>query len=696
MTLRALLIFAVVALVGACGTTARAAQVPRSAAVELAIAQFVDFEVNSPDAPGLHDTNEAAPGPEFAAEFERTLGADGSWPDIDYASKARSSWPPALHWARLKAMAVAARRPATPPAERERLLASVHRAFAHWIARDYTCTNWWYNEIGIPKLVGPVTLLLGPDATPEEMRYATAVSLARFPIARTGQNKIWLAGNALMRGLLLGDETRLREASDAIWSEIAVSTAEGVQPDFSFHQHGAQQQFGNYGMAFAVNLGVWARVLRGTPWRMPAEQLAVFRGYLLEGQNWVSWRGAMDISSCGRQFMPGSPRAKAAVIARVMRQAALFDPAHAAGYAAFATRNEPGAANDLVGLKHFWRSDYVVQRRPEFMATLKLSSNRVIGAELVNFENLSGFHLGDGALYLHRRGDEYEEIFPLWNWSRLPGVTCAQTPPQNYQYSQVPRDFVGALTDGRGGVAAMDFARDGVSARKAWFFLGDTIWNLGAAVAGANEAGLATTINQSRARGPVRIERGAAVEEIATAGGCELAAGAIVEHDGWRYRLLEGATARVEVADVTGHWRRVFTNPATPPEPVTGRLFTLWIDHGPRPAGDRYAYTSTLAGAAERGRLLVNSPAVQAVADDDGAVAVVFWEAGAWRLPDGRELSVDAPCLVWLRDRELRVADPTQKLARLALRLAGAAREVALPAGPMAGTSVVIDFTPGA
>jgi len=39
-----------------------------------------------------------------------------------------------------------------------------------------------------------------------------------------------------------------------------------------------------------------------------------------------------------------------------------------------------------------------------FAATLKMSSTRVIGAELVNSENLSGYHTADGALYLYREG----------------------------------------------------------------------------------------------------------------------------------------------------------------------------------------------------------------------------------------------------------------------------------------------------
>jgi len=663
----------------------------RSPAVARAVAQFVELQADSPDAPGLRDTNENLPGPEYAAAFARDLRADGTWADIDYASKARSGWPPSLHWARMKAMAASAARAGVSTDERQRLHDAIHRAFAHWIAHDYQCPNWWYNEIGIPKLVGPVVLLLGDAARPEEVRYATEVSLARYPIRMTGQNRIWLAGNALFRGLILGDERKVTQAAEVIWSEIQLSVDEGVQPDFSFHQHGAQQQFGNYGMAFAVNMALWARVLRGTPWQIPEEKLAVLRGYLLEGQAWISWRGAMDISACGRQFMPGSPRDKTATIARVMRQAELFDPARTRDYESFWRSQAPGAANSLIGLKHFWRSDYFVLRRDTFMATLKLSSNRVIGAELVNSENLSGFHLGDGALYLYRTGDEYEEIFPLWNWSRLPGVTCAQTPPPSYKYSQVPRDFVGGISDGVDGVAVLDFARDGVGAKKAWFFSGSTALCLGADIRGASPAGIATTLNQTRARGPIKVHAGSASDSFAL--GTRRGDGvATIEHDGWTYELLSPASWRLEAESVSGHWRKVYTNPTTPPEEVHGELFTLWLDHGAAPEGQSYAYAIYPEAAQARGEILANTPFVQAVALAPGKVAVVFWSAGELALSEGTTLSVSAPCVVLLEGRTARIADPTQKLAGLQVQLAGVTRDVELPSGGRAGTPAQVTW----
>ena len=687
------LVFALLAVAfgGLFPTASQAA--PTSPDATRAVAQFREFFADSPDAPEMRDTNEHTPSPALALRFAAQLGADGRWPDLDYASKARSSWPPAQHWERLKAMATIHARTGTSAADRTTLLAAIHRAFAHWIAHDYQCPNWWYNEIGIPKLVGPTLLLLGDAATPDELRYGTDVSLARYPTARTGQNKIWLAGNALMRGLLLRDDAQITAAIDAIWSEIEITTAEGLQPDFSFHQHGAQQQFGNYGMAYAVNMGLWARIFRGTRWQLPPAKLAALRGYLLDGQAWISWRGAMDISACGRQFMPNSPRDKTRTIARVMRQAVLFDPAHTADYEAFVARNEGDAPNALTGFRHFWRSDYAVFRRPEFMATLKLSSHRVVGAELVNSENLSGFHLADGVLYLYRRGDEYADIFPLWDWSRLPGLTAVQTPPPTYKESRVPADFVGGLSDGAEGLAALDLQRDGVSARKAWFFSGDSVVALGAGVRGTAAAPIATTVNQAHLRGAVRVVTATGTEEIST-GSRTLPSAIVVEHDGWRYTLAGDAPVRLEAGPVTGNWKKVYTNPSTPRADVTAPLFTLGFDHGVRPTGGHYAYTAALAAspAATEPRVLANSESVQAVAFAGGAVAVVFWRPGPFALPDGSRLAASAPCLVLVNGALARVVDPTQRLHSLTLTRNGVVRSVTLPQGDAAGTPVTVDW----
>ncbi len=660
--------------------------------------QFHEFFLGSDALPEgnltLKDTNEAPPDADRAVAYARDLRPDGSWADLDYASNARSGWPPSLHYTRMLAMVAAANRHRDPARERSDLLAAVHRAFAFWIARDFQCPNWWYNQIGTPKILATVALLLDDALAPAERDYVTRTLRPRTKIGMTGQNKVWLAGNTLMIGLLANDEALVAAAADTIWSEVTVSENEGIQADFSFHQHGPQQQFGNYGLALAVEVCRWGSVLRGTPWAMPPNPLAAYRGFLLNGEAWVNWRGRMDISACGRQFMPHSQAIKSATIAQVMRNIALFHPAQAAVYASFEARNQPGAVNDLSGDRYFWRSDYLVHRTTDFAATLKMCSRRVVGAESLNNENLLGYHLADGALYLYRAGDEYDEIFPVWDWRKLPGVTCGQEkrPLPAFREYRIDRDFVGGVTDGVRGCAALDYSRDGVVAKKAWFFGVDGVVCLGAAIASETNASVGTTLNQCLLRGAVAVKRTGHEPATASAGESALTEVEWVEHDNWRYVFLEPTAVHLRLGPQTGNWRRVFNNPSTPTADVTRDVFTLWLDHGSKPGGDRYAYAIVQAGAGAAPRISLNSELAQVVQVDARTVAAVFWRSSRIELAPHFGVAVDQPCvlLVDLPTKRAFVADPTQKLRRLTLIVNGVTREVALPGGGDAGRSVEV------
>lgn len=213
-----------------------------------------------------------------------SLGEDGAWGDIDYHSTQRATWPTGNHLSRVLQMAVAWSATGKPA----ELATAIHRALGYWLAHDYQCPNWWYNQIGGPQAMFTTALLLGDELRPEERTYFIQTVLPRAKIGMTWQNKVWLAGNTLMGGLLQRDDTLVKTAAEVIFAEMAVATKEGIQPDFSFHQHGAQQQLGNYGLAFAGEMTKWGDILRGSPWAMPSVKLEILRKYLLDGESWIS------------------------------------------------------------------------------------------------------------------------------------------------------------------------------------------------------------------------------------------------------------------------------------------------------------------------------------------------------------------------------------------------------------------------
>ena len=114
---------------------------------------------------------------------------------------------------------------------------SIHRALHYWFSAKLQCRNWWYNQIGIPKILGAAFILLENQLTREEKLSAIGVMQAsRFGM--TGQNKVWLAGNVLICALLKNDEQQVKSARDTIASEIVLGREEGIKNDWSYHQHG--------------------------------------------------------------------------------------------------------------------------------------------------------------------------------------------------------------------------------------------------------------------------------------------------------------------------------------------------------------------------------------------------------------------------------------------------------------------------
>ncbi len=224
-----------------------------------------------------------------------------SWSDIDYLSPARSAWVGREHIKRILKIARCYRSKHSKFYNDADVLVSLTRAIEYWCDGGFECTNWWYNAIGVPKEFAPVLLLLEGDISDELMSRSIKI-LDPAEREMTGQNKVWLNGVTFIKGLLLGDTSILERTSEAIKSELKISDEEGIQYDYSFHQHGAMQQFGNYGLAFASSQSYWMRVFSGTSYDFTPEQKEIMRLYMTQGINATVWLGFMDVSSCGRQL----------------------------------------------------------------------------------------------------------------------------------------------------------------------------------------------------------------------------------------------------------------------------------------------------------------------------------------------------------------------------------------------------------
>ena len=456
----------------------------------------------------------------------------------------------------------------------------------------------------------------------------------------------------------------------------------GIRADGCYHQHGPQIQFGNYGGEFLANIAYWSNILKETHWELSPEQWRIMRHLTFNGFQWVLWRGRMDLLACGRQLGENAAGSKGRRALTAFRQLRDADPGDSAPYDAVLARNRTGQ-NTLVGNRHFWNSDYMVHRRPQWYASVRMNSVRVRPIEDdTNGDNALGRYFSDGSCLILRSGNEYENITPCWDWTRLPGTTLPASPiitlnTQRRWTLSPTRDsrllgetkFVGGVTDGERGAAVYTQDLDGVRARKAWFFDRDAIYCLGSGITSSSPYEVATTVNSSLRNGEIQQGDG------------------WFRHDGIGYR---GENLKLTAGPRTGDWRYV-EGGLTRPVPETKELFTLTVEHGVKPRNASYIYTILPGATPEEtagtppGRVLRNTPECQAVEFADGVRAAIFYEPG--RLDD---FETDTPGAFLIGKGTVHAADPTGRHSSFTLKLNGVSRKVPLPAGEFAGQSVKI------
>ena len=654
------------------------------------------------------------------------LGAqrgDGSWPDIDYANRNRANWQPAGHMGKLLILARALVSTEAFGAEHGALAAAVGRGLDFWFEKDFICPNWWYNDIGVPRQLYRVMLLAEGTLTPAQMHAGLKI-LERAKLGMTGQNLVWVAEVTIARGCLAGDAAVVAEAFDRVEREIRVSTGEGIQRDWSFHQHGDQLYSGGYGRGFSADVPYFAALAAGTSFAFSPQKVSLLSHYILDGQQWMIRRRRFDYSACGREICRRGA-ANARSLAGAWRTMISVDPERADEFRRFALRLEKGAdggSPPLSGHRHFWRSDFTVHHRPLWYASVRLTSPRLLQTETCNEENLFGALLSDGVNYLFMDGNEYDGIFPVWDWRRLPGITVEMRAeaPRTRNGARGADAFAGGVSDGRYGCSAMIFRRKTLRARKAWFFLDQGYLCLGTGIECAGDNDVITSVTQCLRRGTIRFGSG----KTAAAGETvhqTLSPGEWVHHNQVAYLFLRGKGATVNAEPQTGSWYAI--NHMYAKKEVRRDVFSMWIEHGRQPQGEEYAYVVLPAvdpdevDAARQAfgiEILANREDCQAIRQPrTGIVQAVFYQASANGAADALppELPrVDRPCLVQLVPQGggliLSVCNPAGKNGPLTIEVPGRYRgdgrietkkdtsvvRVILPKGDLAGSCVCVDL----
>ncbi|MDF7800669.1 polysaccharide lyase family 8 super-sandwich domain-containing protein [Pontiellaceae bacterium B1224] len=620
--------------------------------------------------------------------FLQKLQPDGSFNDIDYTSVSRSGWVWASHFDRVRKLAIAINTYPEAEVQAKNLNQAFHSTLGWWIKENPTCPNWWYNEICMPRFMGVIGTLMWEEMSPEERNGALAI-IDRTATGATGQNRLWRGINVMLQGMLKNDpelaENGIVSGAETISAEVAI---EGIQPDWSFRQHGPQFYQGNYGHHFLLNTAYLLRVLHGSEFEVSAEKQAVIENLALEGTRWMMWGSLLDYAAWGRQIsyenrVQGPPLLGTCDALIAIKPG---DTSELQAWRESIISDTP--LSSLLGTRFFWRSDYGVMRQPELMATVKMCSTRTLSTEICNDENLLGAFLCEGMTLLYRDGGEYDRIFPVWDWNRLPGVTSRPTAPMPdpSEWSEKPgaTAFVGGISGDDSGAMVMEARRFGVAADKVWVNGPNGILILTGNISSEADEPVFTTINQCLLKGDV-LKR-------------SIDGKTAVWHDGLAYFFVLGDDKVViEQGEQSGDWRDLRT--ASTDGEAKADVFLLGVDHGAKPTNAQTAcWVSPMteadfqtSGLPTTLKILQNTPEFQAL-ELDGICTLAFHKPGSIQIDGLGTVAVDVPCLMSLKKEgraiQIAVADPTQTQASLQMTFNGETQTIELPQGANAGSTI--------
>jgi len=645
-----------------------------------------------------------------ARKIAESQNPDGCWDDVLYSDSERSTWKADLHLERLNTVASAAaalRRDGHLDAVLEE---AGEKAIGCWIGRDPQNPNWWWNEIGAPQQLGRAALLLRSSLTTKDRAGVDHILRRAVWSSWTGQNLVWGTSIQVLRGLLDNDEGIVREGFTRVFREVSGASTtgsegaptEGIQRDGSFHQHGAQLYSGGYGHGFGVDVGIAIVLTWGTRCQIDENAMLLFAHFILDGQQWMMRRGTFDYLARGREITreQGHRRTERDDFGRVLAALAALNVPRRDEFSRFAGTFQGGAG--VEGNRNFWNSDYIVDQRAQYTVAVRMLSRRTKNEEVVNAEGARSVHLTDGASLLYMDGSEYRDVFPVWDWSLIPGTTALRwldggTPKTGEERSVGQMGvaaFAGGVSDGEYGAAAMELDRGALRAKKAWFFFDGEYVALGTGIdlnqAGSNSSVL-TTLEQKQLEGSVVRD--------------DSKRGVVIVHDHVSYVLPANARILLQTQPKQGRWSDIGTGRH---ELVTMPMFLLAIDHGPSPHDASYRYIvipdSDVSAAKQelrspRVKVLRNNAQIQAVESvEDAIVEGVFYQAGTLKTFLG-SMKVSEPCAVMLRrvNGRIRVAVANPRATALKMEVFLDRRRLvfSLEGGDSGGRSV-LEWVPDA
>lgn len=646
------------------------------------------------------------------------LSDDGSWPDLNYESRLAGE---GMHLVRIRQMATEYMLQGDK--ENTGLHQKIEKGVMFWLSLlpEPKSDNWWFGTISIPLDAGYIILFM--QEAPKQLSEESVNGLLRWMKksrsieSQTSTELVRMLGigmHYILRGCVTYDEMPIKQAVLYVNQMLEPDSGyTGIKADYSYQAHGAQLYSHGYGVPLLERFARMGEQLAGTSFAFSGSNVQELYKFSHKTLFKLARGQFLDYNVAGRGISrPRNIQARR-LVSLLSTYRYLDSPDQLENYnAAIARFSGNEAANYKILPEHLqlWCSDYTAHIRPEYFASLRMISTRIVKPEKGNGESLLEHFRGNGAMSVMVRGNEYDDIFPVWKWNQIPGTTVPALKDVSGQadwfFNYGKTDFVGGVSDGEYGATAYVMDDYSTRAKKSWFFFDRQIVCLGAGITSSNEAPLFTTINQSLTNGGVVIKNAEGVREYKNDSTWNNVKALAIMNDEVGYSFPGSEILQISNGIQTGSWSLISSDGLK--DTVEKRVFKLHIDHGIGPKGSSYNYiiwpgiNSMQEMGNDQVSILCNTEKAQAVYNKNEDICqVVFYEGTTLNFRKIK-LTASEPCIIMIRNLNSKspliiVADPTQKLRNVKVNLNRGKKNGTkewicnLPQGVMAGSSVQVN-----
>ncbi|MCQ2794960.1 MAG: hypothetical protein MJ214_01960 [Bacilli bacterium] len=356
----------------------------------------------------------------------------------------RDIWPAATHVGEARAIAAVATIKNDP-----KIMDIATKMTYFWVYNNFRSTNWWHNELG----AGANTLadlgLFTYDHMNDQGKamLVSKVANASFYyrpslLTHSGTNLFDYADITLRSSIFTRNKEEFNLAVKRIEDEINVLHKEGFQQDGSFFQHGQQVQIASYGKEGIIRMAKVLRAISSTGHKFPREKMQILERFVLRGLRDMTHKGYINYSATCRQYCRKNNLKTSENNFNGLSEYILLPDFEKNEELQQYLDNLDQGKSTFSGIEYFDNAHMIAANLNDLYISFKGTDWYLTNTECVNEENRLGLNLSYGTnTCVMDKGNEYDDISPVWNYAYIPGTTSINLNDANVKIRQPNEDF---------------------------------------------------------------------------------------------------------------------------------------------------------------------------------------------------------------------------------------------------------------